>query len=49
MYAFDLFQARVAECRQRAKDAQTEEEQSWLALADSWLVTAQLRQAEATK
>jgi hypothetical protein len=50
MYAFDIFQARVAECRQRAKDAPTaDEEQSWLALADSWLVTAELRQTEAAK
>jgi hypothetical protein len=49
MYEFDIFQARAAECQQRAKSAQSEDEkQGWLALADSWLVTAQLRQAEAT-
>jgi hypothetical protein len=49
MYTFDVFQARAAECQQRAKNAQTEDEKhSWLALADSWLVTAQLRQTEAT-
>jgi len=49
MYPFDIFQARAAECQQRAKNAQTEDEKhSWLALADSWLVTAQLRQTEAT-
>jgi hypothetical protein len=48
MYAFDTYQARAAECQQRAKGAQTEDEkQSWLALADSWLMTAKLRQAEA--
>jgi hypothetical protein len=47
MHGFDIFQARAAECQQRAKDAQTEnEKQSWLALADSWLVTAELRQTE---
>jgi hypothetical protein len=49
MNPFDTFQARAAECRQRAKDAQTEDDkQSWLALADSWLMTALLRQTEAT-
>jgi hypothetical protein len=49
MYPFDIYQARAAECQQRAKNAQTEDEkQSWLALADSWLTTAQLRQAEAS-
>jgi hypothetical protein len=41
MYEFDIYQARAAEYQQSAKDAQTEDEkQSWLALADSWLVTA---------
>jgi hypothetical protein len=45
MYAFDIYQARAAECEQRAKDAQSEDEkQSWLALAESWIVTAELRQ-----
>jgi hypothetical protein len=49
MYAFDDFQARAAECRRRAKNAQTEDEKhSWLALAESWRVTGRLRQTEAT-
>jgi hypothetical protein len=48
MYAFDIYQARAAECQQRARDAQTDDEKhSWLALADSWLMTAELRQSEA--
>jgi hypothetical protein len=48
MYPFDIFQVHAAECQQRAKNAQTEDEKhSWLALADSWLMTAQLRQTEA--
>jgi hypothetical protein len=48
MYAFDIYQARAAECQQRARVAQSEDEkQSWLALADSWMMTAQLRQTEA--
>jgi hypothetical protein len=50
MYEFDIFQARVAECQQRAKDAQADDEkQSWLALADSWLITAKLRQTETSE
>ncbi len=50
MDAFDLYQARAAECQQRAKVAQTEDErQSWLALADSWLMTALLQQTEASQ
>jgi hypothetical protein len=50
MYEFDIFKARAAECEQRAKDAKTDDEkQSWLAMADSWLVTAALRQAEDPK
>jgi len=50
MNEFDIFQARASECEQRAKDAQTEDEkQSWLALAESWLVTAKLRQTEASE
>jgi hypothetical protein len=48
MYAFDMYQARAAECQQRAKNAQSDDEkQSWLALAESWLMTAQLRKTEA--
>jgi hypothetical protein len=47
MYEFDIFKARAAECEQRAKDSKTEDEkQSWLAIADSWHVTAKLRQTE---
>ena len=47
MYEFDIFKARAAECEQRAKNSETEDEkQSWLAIADSWHVTAKLRQAE---
>jgi len=35
MYPFDIYQARAAECQQKAKVAQSEDEkQSWLALAD---------------
>jgi hypothetical protein len=49
MSAFDIYRARAAECQQKAKTTQSDDEkQSWLALADSWLVTAQLRQAEAS-
>ena len=48
MSAFDIYQARAAECQQKAKATQSEDEkQSWLALADSWLVTAELRRTEA--
>jgi hypothetical protein len=47
MYEFDMFSARAAACEQRATESQTEDEkQSWLAIADSWRVTAKLRQAE---
>ena len=50
MYAFDIYQGRAAECQQKVKVAATEDEQqSWLALADSWLVTAELRQTEASQ
>jgi hypothetical protein len=50
MYAFDIYQGRAAECQQKAKAAATEDEQqSWLALADSWLITAELRQTEASQ
>jgi hypothetical protein len=50
MYAFDIYQARAAECQQRASVAQVEDEkQSWLALADSWLVTAMLRRTQASQ
>jgi len=48
MYPFDIYQARAAECQQKAKVAQSEDEkQSWLALADSWLMTSLLWQNEA--
>ena len=50
MDAFDVYQARAAECQQRAKVAQTEDEKhSWLALADSWIMTAELRRTEASQ
>ena len=49
MYAFDIYHARAAECQQRAKDAQSEDEKhSWLALSESWIVTAELRQTESS-
>jgi len=48
MYPFDIYQARAAECQQKAEVAQSEDEkQSWLALADSWLMTSLLWQNEA--
>ncbi len=48
MSAFDIYMARVAECVQKSNVAHSDDEkQSWLALADSWLVTAQLQQTEA--
>jgi hypothetical protein len=37
--------ARVAECERRAKSARNEDDKhSWLAMADSWRQTAELRQ-----
>ena len=42
----DVYAARAAECQQKAKDAQSEEQkQSWLAMADSWQQTAELKRA----
>jgi hypothetical protein len=39
----DEYRARAAECRQKAKNARGEDEKhSLLALADSWLQTAEL-------
>lgn len=36
--------AHVVECREKAKSARSEEDkQSWLAMADSWLQTAELK------
>jgi hypothetical protein len=37
--------ARAAQCQQKAESARNEDdEQSWLALADSWRYTAELQQ-----
>jgi hypothetical protein len=45
MSEFDVYKARVAECEQRAKTAKCEDDkQTWLIMADSWRVTATLRQ-----
>jgi hypothetical protein len=41
----DEDRARAVECLRKAKDARDETDmQSWLALAESWLQTVQLRQ-----
>lgn len=43
MYEYDEHVARAAECQQKAKSARVEDDKhSWLALADSWLQTAEL-------
>jgi hypothetical protein len=45
MPEFNVYRARVAEYQSKAKAALNEDDkQSWLALADSWLQTAELRQ-----
>jgi hypothetical protein len=39
------YMARAAQCQQKAESARNEDdEQSWLALADSWRYTAELQQ-----
>ncbi len=44
MRSFGEYMAHVAECQEKAKSARNEEDkQSWLALADSWLQTAELK------
>jgi hypothetical protein len=44
MWELDVYAARAAECLQKAKGAKSEEEkQSWLAMADSWQQTAELK------
>ncbi len=44
MRSFSEYMAHVAECQQKAKSARNEEDRlSWLALADSWLQTAELK------
>ncbi len=43
MSEYNEYRARAAEFRQRAKSASSEDEKhSWLAIADSWLQTAEL-------
>ncbi|MFZ3359718.1 MAG: hypothetical protein WA652_20500 [Xanthobacteraceae bacterium] len=45
MSEFSLHRARAAECQWKAKAALNEDDkQSWLAIADSWLQTAELRE-----
>lgn len=45
MYEYDEHVARAAQCQREAKSARLEDDKySWLALADSWLQTAELRQ-----
>lgn len=45
MYEYDELVARAAECQWKAKTARNEDDKhSWLALADSWLQTAELQQ-----
>ena len=42
--SFDEYQARAAQCQQKAKVARDDEHRlSWLILADSWLKTAKLQ------
>jgi putative IMPACT (imprinted ancient) family translation regulator len=44
MWEMDVYAARAAQCQQKAKATQSEEEkQSWLAMADSWRQTAELK------
>jgi hypothetical protein len=44
MGKFNQYTARAAECQQKAESARNEDDkQSWLALADSWLHTAELK------
>jgi len=44
MWEMDAYAARAAQCQQKAKATQSEEEkQSWLAMADSWRQTAELK------
>ncbi len=43
MFEFNHYRARAAECQQKAKTAGNEDDKhSWLAMADSWLQTAEL-------
>jgi hypothetical protein len=45
MYEYNEYRVRAAEFQQKARSARTEDDkQSWLALADSWLQTAELRE-----
>jgi hypothetical protein len=45
MWNLDVYAAKAAECQQKAKDAKNEEDrQSWLAMADSWQQSAELKQ-----
>jgi len=46
MYEYDIARDCAAQCRRKAKTARDEDDKhSWLALADSWLKTAELQQA----
>jgi hypothetical protein len=46
MSEYNEYRARAAELQQKAKGAAGEDEkQSWLALADSWLQTAELQES----
>jgi hypothetical protein len=45
MSKYDHYRARAAECQQKAKSARSDDDKhSWLAMADSWLKTAELHQ-----
>ena len=46
MRDYDIARDIAAQCQRKAKAAQGEDDKhSWLALADSWLQTAELKQA----
>jgi hypothetical protein len=45
MLEYNLDRARAAECEGKARTARNDDDKhSWLAFADSWLQTAELRQ-----
>jgi hypothetical protein len=45
MSEYNEYRVRAAEFQQKAKNASSEDDKhSWLALADSWLQTAELRE-----
>jgi hypothetical protein len=45
MSKYDHYRTRAAECQQKAKSARNDDDKhSWLAMADSWLKTAELHE-----